>query len=336
MLPKKYEPEIAIDICAGSGNFLNIAKSKWENIDLVGVDLNLGELQILNISNDLYKFDALNIPRLKKELAPHLSKKKILLANPPFGKVSSKNLLPINSTKLDQIYNEALKSRRIEALMLVSNISILNKGDYFGAVLPENFFTSLKLKFFKEVFISYFDEVIVGEPDKYFTQSEVKTRLFIGKFNKIRNVDIINDDDLHDEPSRSLKLLRGIDNSILINQDETDGINNLNEVLHFSNNEGRVLKRKYVKISDRYKRLIVSENDILILRVGRNSGKIFIPSQEHIEKYVSDYFYLLKDVKLNDYQIKLLNELFGKSINGLTSKYLAKKDIVISLNRVLN
>ena len=28
--------------------------------------------------------------------------------------------------------------------MLVSNLSILNKGDYFGAIIPENFFNSEK------------------------------------------------------------------------------------------------------------------------------------------------------------------------------------------------
>tara|TARA_R110000868_G_scaffold263435_2_gene522051 strand:- start:41 stop:706 length:666 start_codon:yes stop_codon:yes gene_type:complete len=216
--------------------------------------------------------------------------------------------------------------------MLVSNLKLLNVGDYFGAILPENFFTSIKLAKFKELFLNEFTEVIIGKKEKYFNSSEVKTRIFIGKYTGFKNR----------EKSQNIKsktffrpnyiLHRGIDNSKLFSVESEDAI----EVVHFSNIAGvQKLKRFYPK-NKSTERLIISKNDTLILRVGRNSGYSYQAKKEYVNKYVSDYFYILKGIKLNKKEhITLQNILINKR-KGIATNYLNKIDILNCIDIVLS
>jgi len=333
-LPKNYKPNLAIDICVGSGNFLDVASNKWTNINLVGVDLCTKNVQHNNYN--LYTLDALNINKLKTVLRPYLSSNKLLLANPPFGKIDDLSKYAKYNYENSVIYNIALKSQRIESLMLVSNLSILKEGDYFGAILPENFFTSNKLREFRKIFISNFDNILIGNSEKHFLASEVKTRFFIGKFNgnEIRVGEYLSKKNKIDN-ILDFKLYRGIDNSFLISKEQICNKYNYNEVLHFSNPKGEILKRKFIITNSKYDKLKVSRNDVLILRVGRNSGFTFKSNDFYLGKYISDYFYILKDFKISkEQQLKLELNLKNK-INGLTTRYLKKSDILSCLNEIL-
>jgi hypothetical protein len=334
MVPDNFVPSSAIDICVGSGNFLGAVKNKWSNTDLIGFDIN----KVKDDNNIKYEFHQINALVVKDLIEKTIKYKsnKIVLANPPFGQISHDIIYKNIVKKYSSIHEEAIKTNRVEALMLVSNLSILNIGDYFGAIIPENFFNSEKLRKFKDLFIHFFDDVTIGGSKKYFTGSEVKTRIFLGRFN---NKKVIKTTILKNKRSKenNFKLLRGIDNSKLIKEEELSRLSiDYKEVLHFSNKIGINKSKRFIKNSNKYNKLIVTKGDSLILRVGRNTGLSYSIKNEFLNKYVSDYFYLLKGITLeNKEHLILQKSLLGKR-KGLTTSYLSKYDIIDSINDILD
>jgi predicted RNA methylase len=334
MVPDTFVPNSAIDICVGSGNFLVAVKNKWSNTDLIGFDIN----KVKDDNNIKYKFHQINALIIKDliEKTTKYKSNKIVLANPPFGQISHDIIYKNIVKKYLSIHQEAFKTNRIEALMLVSNLSILNKGDYFGAIIPENFFNSEKLRKFKELFIHFFDDITIGESKKYFSGSEVKTRIFLGRFN---NKKVINTNILKNKRSKEkkIKLLRGIDNSKLIKEEELSNLNTeYKEVLHFSNKIGINKSKRFIKSKNDYNKLIVTKGDSLILRVGRNTGYSYSIKKDFLNKYISDYFYLLKGISLDDKEHLILQKSLFSKRKGLTTSYLSKYDIIDSINDILD
>ncbi|MEC4084640.1 DNA methyltransferase family protein [Myroides odoratimimus] len=321
LIPYSYSPKSIIDICAGSGNFLDSAINRW-NVTAIGIDLNPK-----NPSTKKYvitKKNALDIENLK-----NLAKinNKLVVANPPFGKLTQ----PITTicNKHIELQLAAIKSKRIETNMIVSNMSILKKGEIFAAILPENIFTSHNLKIFRDLFLSYYEIIYLGEAEKFFTGSEVKTRIFIGKYLSIPKEKNSNNTNLNFTNSKlNLKITRGIDNSKLFKTIDNFNCDNYCEVIHFSNDLGDLKSKRYTLENTHNELKKLNENDLLISRVGRNTGKIHKVRKSFIGKYVSDYFYIIKDGKkfLDDYIEELEPRLLLKSV-GLTVKYLRKADL---------
>ena len=329
LIPENYAPEMVVDICVGSGNFLRAASTRWNGCSTLGIDIN-PNLKATEISNEIYKIDALNIKDLE---TINFKLKKLILANPPFGKLdySSKNIY--FSKKLKKLQIEALKTKRIEALMLVSNLHILNDKDLFGAILPQNIFEAENLKRFKEMFLAHFEVLYIGVPNKYFSKSEVITRIFVGKF--IKDVDYSDSVKINTSVEINFKVLRGIDNSKLV---KNGNDNEFDEVVHFSNNDGIISQKRYVKKDAFSKDLKIEKNDVLVSRVGRNSGKIHYALKTYLKKYPSDYFYLLKGFKkiANKQQIQNMEYCLLEKKRGLTTKYLCKKDIMEEIKKITN
>jgi type I restriction enzyme M protein len=333
-----FRPKSVVDICAGSGNMLIAATSKWPDAELIGVDVKLSpDIQTksnsyLNLS--LHEFDALNT-RLLSEI--EFRSPKVVLANPPFGvlplvfsksKVQNSNLLNV-----DEVANA---TGRIEAVMLVSNLSILNKGDWFGAVLPENLFSGDKMSEFKSLFFNFFELTSIGKHQFSFQGSEVRTRSFVGRFNGGSHLPIVKNAGKV-EPSKSIqlkyRLVRGMDNSKLISNPRGFDRQLVKEVVHFNNPSGKMDNPRYLvekKPTDRYK---IDHGDLLILRVGRNAGEIIVPSSLHLNKLISDHFILVKrgEALLTSRQINMLGYELRNSTKGLATKYVSKKDIWTSI-----
>lgn len=331
MMPQDFNPARVIDICVGSGNFLDAAIRQWDDIKAIGIDICLNDINKEN-KYTLHQMDALNLELLSKTIKRNHKEVKVVLANPPFGKLKNSEKYLNKKNSLNLIHNEAVRVKRIEALMLVSNLKLLNEGDYFGAILPENFFTSLKLAKFKEMFLNEFNDVFIGNKEKYFNSSEVKTRIFIGKYIGKKKKEFKKNTKSKISKRPNFIMHRGIDNSKLFSM---EGDNNI-EVVHFSNLEGNQKLKRFHPKTKAIERLIISKNDTLILRVGRNSGYSFQAKKEYLNKYVSDYFYLLKGIKLNKKEhITLRNILIDKR-KGIATNYLNKVDIINSIDIVLS
>lgn len=331
LIPENYSPNKVVDICVGSGNFLKAASLRWQKADMIGVDI-CPSLNINEITNNIHELDALNLKDLD---TIDFGKNKLILANPPFGKSPELSNIKI-SEEHKQLQLEAIKSNRIEALMLVSNLYILEKDDLFAAILPENIFNSENLKNFKRMFFENFDVFYLGNSKKYFKNSEVKTRIFIGKYmqKKMLNAEI---SELKTNINNDIKVLRGIDNSKLLKYLTEDKFE-FDEVVHFANNDGSLKLQRFVPRNSYAKALKIEKNDILISRVGRNSGKIHKVRRNYIGKYLSDYFYLIKNFNTiaSDIQLEDMENVLLSNKRGLTARYICKKDIIIEMNKILD
>lgn len=332
MIPDDYDPELVIDICAGSGNFLEMATNRW-NAEIIAVDIHqIKKLQIKKCSK--YLLDALDISNLK-----FISKrnKKLILANPPFGKLEQEIITFCN--RHPDLQGVAIKSKRIETNMIISNMSLLMPGEIFAAILPENIFSSEKLVEFKNLFISYFEVIYLGEPQIYFSGSEVKTRIFIAKYLGHSSISK-NDKFLKTKTFDEHKIFRGIDNSKIIKSlPDNANRDNYQQVVHFSNKEAILHLDCYVNFNKYDDKFILKKSDILISRVGRNSGRVFKVSSSFIGQLFSDYFYIIRGNNSleNDYELKKLELILLNKLKGLTAKYICKKDIedaLLELNTI--
>lgn len=323
LIPEDYSPNYAIDICAGSGNFLNAASNRWD-IETIGVDIQ-NHTSIAQSKHKIYQSNALDLNTLK---FLNILNKKIILANPPFGRL--KEEIAIICKRHKKLQEEALRSKRIETNMIVSNMSLLKKGEIFAAILPENIFSSLTLNKFKNLFLSYFEIMYLSDPKRYFKGSEVMTRIFIGRYTGgIAEEKIFSN--IMGGTNSHVSLVRGVDNSLLISDMELEDNPNYIQVIHFNNADGDVRTKKFVENNVYPESKKINKGDILISRVGRNSGLVHQCKSDFIGKYFSDYFYLLKGGSKLDLELLQHNLLEKKK--GLTAKYICKKDILEALEK---
>lgn len=319
LIPNNYNPQIIVDICAGSGNFLSAALERW-NVEALGVDIHPAKEKV---SFTMREENALDFDRLKfinKNL------KKLIVANPPFGKLEDK-IESVCNRHLE-LQMEALRSNRIETNMIISNMSLLEEGEIFAAILPENIFSSSNLKKFRDLFLSYFELIYNGTSEKYFKGSEVKTRIFIGKYQP--NTTEKENDVIEHKVKSTVTAIRGIDNSKLLRNSKVKDYRRYSKVVHFSNDYAHINIDCMIKKDNLDNRRKIQKSDFLISRVGRNSGKIHLAKNAFIGKYASDYFYIIKDGEhlLKEEILSKLEKRLLSKVNGLTAKYLRKSDIM--------
>lgn len=331
-LPANFNPKNVIDICAGSCNLLLSANKRWPKANLHASDINGIKL---NANSDFkvktYCLDALDIDSMKRSF--RRKSNKLILANPPFGKISFKETDSLNYPDRYNLLTSGLN--RVEYYIILSNLSLLNKGDYFAAILPENVFTSDKSRAFKEFLLNCFEEIKVEHHSYKFPGSDVRTRLFIGKFVSLKVKSNYSNPNWTNPIEKSYPIIRGVDNSILV-----DGLPKKNQIgaLHFSNSNGDIMvNKKLPEFKTNFSQKQIESKDLLICRVGRSAGTIIIPDKRHIGLIPSDLLFILRNgQKLSKYQLLEFQASLRKQVKGLTSNYIAKSDIYESLSMVLN
>lgn len=322
-VPESFMPEYALDICVGSGNFLHAANEKWSNVKLIGVDKNEPNLcSDLKKKMMLIQMDAFNLIDSPELLHFNKSKAKIILANPPFGKLKEAKLAK-NST-YDPLLELAVKTKRQEALMLVSNLTLMNIGDFFGAILPENFFTSTSMCKFKNLYLNYFDIKYISKTNYFFSKSEVKCRILVGQFRGTEGLHKKHKDYKY---KMKYEILRGVDNSKLLPENSICSKKKYDEVIHFSNSLKKIISQRFIELKPSNDKKRVHIGDLIIGRVGRCAGLVTICDSTLEGKVISDYFFLIKSLRLGKSKaLTIERELLAKK-RGLTTSYLTKGDI---------
>lgn len=326
-IPKDFQPTNVIDICAGSGNLLNAAWSKWADVNFIGVDVT-SKLDKIDSNWSFHNFDATDIERLNNEIN-FIQGPRLVLANPPFGNNYNKKKKTSNNHELFNLF-KVNRLNRVEADMLISNISLLREGDIFGALLPENIFTSEKFTQFRENLFQLFTVKYIGNSGKFFKGSEVKTRQFVGVFKGLSTKSNEKKNNL--STNSKINILRGIDNSKLIKDIDINKRKKHLEVIHFNNSKGKILNRKFIYLDKNKTYRRIEENDILIIRVGRNTGEIILPNSDHIGKTFSDHLIVVKNVRCSKLCLKSMEVNLKESIKGLTTKYISKSDVLKALD----
>lgn len=312
-IPKEYSPSHIIDICGGSGNMLIEGSLKYPKAKVTYLDKSVDK-QVKNTyqkSWRIFKNDSTCNSTLKYFKT---TDKKLLLANPPFG----------YSEKKESIFKI---SNRLEIQILDINISLLKNGDIFAAVLPENIFTSENALDFRNHLMNNFEVIYKGRPKKYFKASEVLTRLFVGRKVDIKKtrkprIRLVSND---------LILERGIDNSLL--NSKANALLPEIKIVHGNKLENN---STFYCSAHLYKnKPIIRRKDLLIVRVGRNAGKVIYTKTEILGHGISDNLMLLRDHKILKKEVLQLEQILINSKKGLTTKYITKNDVFQAVNMTI-
>jgi len=329
LIPNNYQPNLLVDICFGSGNFLKAGLRRWD-VECIGIDEKILDEDPGNIKISKFKLNALNQKNISflKDYS-----NKIILANPPFGRLDDDDIVENNC--FSELSLLAIKSKRIEACMLVSNLSILNNGEILSAIIPENIFTSIKLESFRNLFFSYFDILYIGEAERYFNQCEVRTRIFIGIYNQSKR-NLCNKLEGKDKriPGIKFSVYRGVDNSLILKNKSLINKSCFEKILHFSSKPSEGYNFGYINSNLIKKRKIVHKGDILVSRVGRYCGRVYLIKREYDGYLFSDYFYAITNhnLKVSSKLLLFLESNLKNRIKGLTTNYISKNDILEVLN----
>lgn len=332
-IPGDFVPSNVVDICGGSGNLLRAAFNEWNKARYIYADIHTPSVKKDDKLNnwDSYQINALCPLELGK--LQFNDGIRLVLANPPFG--HSKGTFNETDT-LDNIVDlrsVSKKLNRIEAEMIVSNISLLRKGDIFAALLPENIFSSERFEKFKKLLLSNFRMVYEGPPNKYFKGSEVRTRLFVGIFTTDKSKPEIRSK--NNDSNFDRLIYRGINNTKLFTETKSIDKCHVLQVLHFNNPSCMNAKKFMVdkRIINNYK--TIKTGDLLVIRVGRHAGKVIRSSRAEVGKGVSDYLFMVKSGYVySDKEIKRIEEVLHLKRKGLTTNYISKADVKCALNSI--
>lgn len=311
-IPKDYTPTHIIDICGGSGNMLIEGSLKYPKAKVTYIDKSIDEVVKKNYKKSwrILQNDSTNTSTLKFF---NSKEKKLLLANPPFGYTRKK----VSKFKL---------VNRLEIQILDVNISLLNTGDIFAAVLPENIFSSENALDFRTYLKNNFDIIYQGKPKKYFNTSEVLTRLFVGRKIENRKSRLVEKNFI----STNLLLERGIDNSLI--STKSNKHNYEIKIVHRNKLDGGT--DFYCNSQQYNNKPIIKKKDILIVRVGRNSGKVIYANKDILGHGVSDNLMLLRNHSILKRETRYLEQILIKSKKGLTTKYITKKDVFEAIRQI--
>lgn len=130
LIPVEATVAYIADICCGTWNMLNAAKSRYPSAFLVGVDIDQ-QAGTYHTSNS--EFVLADGRAFSKSYPTHHRKFDLLLSNPPFGALAL----------ADKVYfdeNVMVSTKRIECEMIYANYSILADMGWFIVLLPSTYY----------------------------------------------------------------------------------------------------------------------------------------------------------------------------------------------------
>lgn len=344
LVPVDEEPTFIGDICAGSGNLLEAAWTRWPDAKALAID---ADWRAIKSIKKKYRSlmgvccDATDIPRVHKLIHKRIDKCNLIVANPPFGfceKIENIYDEYLTTETLKQLLEQAHRLKRIEAYMLISNVIFLKHGGIFAALLPENLFSSEKWGEYRRIFVSdLFEKIYIGKPCKYFNKSDVKTRIFIGRLINCDNKTNSCIRKSSQETLKNVEIFRGpfVAKPIKISKKRTT------PVFHTDNHESlcKNLTSKPSKLINNEnagynKKALLRKNDIVIVRVGKKCGISSVVKEKYVGWHASDCVYVVRGPgirspkKLSE---SITNKLSSKR-RGLTAMYITKMDIIKAVN----
>lgn len=326
-------PHSAIDICCGSCNLLHAAKKRWNNIELIGVD-------IIDLECDDVKYSKMDG---RKYAIENKNKYHLILANPPFDYLEKK----CEYSSLFDEMNFSYETSRLEIEMLFANLIMLNDNGVLLIIMPNTFVIGQKyLKIRKFLAQNYSIKKIFFLPEDTFGTTNISScALIIKKEDRKKNdteVLYIKTDGNNYSAHRKEKIIYGcIENGIwnndfsminsLINIDIKRGSTSSQ---FFSNTGEKILHTSTVaddwRPSIRYVQEIntnsiyASDGDIIINRIGKAAGGWHKYKGKRI--LISDCLFVIKD-KDNFIGELLKNEKYPYKLRGVATKYITKSDV---------
>lgn len=328
-----------VDICCGSGNLLNAAKQNNRTLQCYGVDI-----KDTNVTDFVFtKGDG------REYAGNHLNTFDYSLANPPFGRIESKE--DSYSDILFQNQYSTINSHRIEIEMLIANLTLLKENGTLLIILPStvvNGTSSINVR--KTISDHHFIQAIVDLPYNAFAPEKIKCSALI--IQKKAN-------------NSQFTTLYHMNTSFKISKVQTLSVNDIKKgiwhkandccCLAFSINQGKISSQNFSddgvievlhtsKYSTHWKpsiRLVktltsseyicASDGDILISRIGASAGQKCIYHGK--SKYISDCLLIIKKPSL-EVTKQIMDLDLTTLVSGLSTPHITATSIYNFYNSV--
>jgi len=328
-------PMAAIDICCGSCHLLRAAKKRWPDIQTIGVDVvDTQVADVIFTQSDGRKFAQNSIKKYN-----------IVLANPPFEKLKSKNEYPCLGKGIIDCYTTS----RLENEMFLANLQLLDDRGVLMAIMPSTFVEGTSNQALRKAVAETFHlQKIIRLPDSVFgspkinsyaivlakQKKETPTRYYTifdseGKY-KISEDSIIEQQYIknghwlkhaHTSPtSLTLDIKRGNISSQLFSEPE-NGIG----ILHTSRySENWVASLRYVRKLPT-STIFAERGDIVVSRVGKAAGCWYEYRKDTIIA-ISDCLFRIKKPPAS-IRAAIVGQKYSGIIRGVSTPYITKDDI---------
>ena len=207
------KPNIALDIGFGNGDLLHAAKRRWNDISLVGIDVD--EKNVTTALNkrkiEAFNFDGFN-PDLPPLLLEKYGKIDLLISNPPYFSANfNQNINSIlKCAGISDAISRKTSSIPTELVFLAQNLRLMNTGDEMGIILPAGLISGERWSHLRELLAeSYVVKKVIQLPENSFKKTDAQTFiLIISKRtgdNKPSNISLLN---AENEPNNNIEISR--------------------------------------------------------------------------------------------------------------------------------
>ncbi len=176
-------PNIALDIGFGNGDLLHAAKRRWNDISLVGIDLDQRNVTTALSKNriEAHNFDGFN-PDLPPLLIEKYGKIDLLISNPPY--FSTDFNYKVNSilkcAGISDAISKKVSSIPTELVFLAQNLRLMNTGDEMGIILPAGLISGERWNHLRELLAeNYVIKKVIQLPENSFKKTDAQTFILI-------------------------------------------------------------------------------------------------------------------------------------------------------------
>ncbi len=325
-------PDKVIDICCGSCNLLNAAKTRWSSIRLYGVDITN------NSGDDVVFFQEDG----RKHSVDSSCKYPLVLANPPFVKMEKKGLY-------NCLYKHDMKgyvTSRLEIEMLFANLNLLDTNGVLIIIMPNSFVELERYANIRQYLAKNFNIMkIIRLPDDTFGAGEIRSYAIQIKNNypKKRKSRYYTLKKLHSEIKVAEE--ESIPQQKMLTGDWIRTATNSAHPFPFIMRRGNISSNSFTqsgnpilhtsrkqhdwKPSIRYfnskdtNGVLAEKGDIIVSRIGKSAGYWHKYDGENI--YISDCLYRIKDPTGEIFK-KLYRHTYNKELRGVTTRFITMSD----------
>lgn len=132
-------PKQALDIGFGSGNLLRAAKRRWNDLDLIGIDIDYRNVQKEEKFKEINAIELNGFnPSLPEMIINRFGKIDLLLCNPPYfsHQFDSTTKTILRAVGLLDCLSNKLKEIPAELIFLAQNLRLLSENSELGIILP--------------------------------------------------------------------------------------------------------------------------------------------------------------------------------------------------------
>ncbi|AUZ83798.1 N-6 DNA methylase [Methylophaga nitratireducenticrescens] len=178
-----FAPRIALDLGFGSGSLLNAAQRRWNELSLIGIDIDNKNVDRANLTSTIKAIEYNGFdPSLPEIIKDRFGEIDLLVGNPPYFSrefdQDAKKIL--NSIGMLECIPSKAKKIPAELIFIAQNLRLLSKTGELGLIVPAGLVSGEKWKLIREYLLTeYSVSRVIQLPTNSFKNTDAQTFILI-------------------------------------------------------------------------------------------------------------------------------------------------------------